>query len=116
MYQEGKRAVIHLRSGGLRPDGTLDERTENLIEKALAVAARFRDERKPYAYMVTAGSYDRKGQRPCDVMRIHLLQHDPSCRSVIVPDSDVDITVPEDSDQFFRERTRGWCGDATHLN
>lgn len=116
MYHQGKRAVIHLRSGGLRPDGALDERTEDLIAKALAAAARFRDERKQYAYMVTAGAYRLNGQRPCDVMRIHILQHDPYCNSVIVPDPGVNFTTPEESDQFFRERARDLCGEAIHLN
>jgi hypothetical protein len=77
---------IEIISGELLPDGTLDKKTLEKIVKAVSKASCYYQEGIPYFYVCTTGYMTFGGQRVCDVVRLKLLELDPYCCGVEVPE------------------------------
>ncbi len=117
MYTKIKTGVIHYAGGALNKDGQLDERTRLRLSELQNAAATFQLSKIPYVFLFSAGRRpDEQGQRPCDLLRLWAMETDPYLRSVLVPDSGVDLVTDMEKGNFFRERTREWCGPTIHIN
>ncbi len=117
MYTRIKTAVIHYGGGALNKEGELDERTRLKLSELQNAAAAFQESRIPYVYVFSAGrNPGEQGQRPCDLLRLWAVEVDPYLRSVIVPDSGIDLVTDTEKGNFFRERTRDWRGATISIN